>query len=312
MALRIIFMGTPQFAVPSLEALFSSSHSVIAVVTQPDRPRGRGQRLTISPVKAVAQQYGVLILQPVTVQDTTVINQMASLHPDLLVVVAYGKILPEALLTLAPRGGINVHASLLPRFRGAAPINWAIIEGEEETGITIMQITRGMDEGDILLQRAIPILPTDTAQTLHDRLAPLGATCLMEALTQMEEGSLTPRAQDHSLATYAPRLKKEDGKIQWNRNARDLYNLIRGVIPWPGAYTFRQKALLKIWWADWEETQTDKRPGEVVAIRPEALQVATGKGTLLLREVQPENRRRMHIQEYLAGYPIQPGECFDS
>lgn len=312
MALRVIFMGTPQFAVPSLEALFSSSHSVLAVVTQPDRPRGRGQRLTISPVKAVAQQYGVPILQPVTVQDTTVISQMASLHPDLLVVVAYGKILPEAILTLAPRGGINVHASLLPRYRGAAPINWAIIEGEEETGITIMQITRGMDEGDILLQRAIPILPTDTAQTLHDRLAPLGATCLMEALTQMEEGSLTPRVQDHSLATYAPRLKKEDGKIQWNRNARDLYNLIRGVIPWPGAYTFRRKTLLKIWWADWEETQTDKRPGEVVAIRPEALQVATGKGTLLLREVQPENRRRMHIQEYLAGYPIQPGECFDS
>lgn len=312
MALRIIFMGTPQFAVPSLEALFSSSHSVLAVVTQPDRPRGRGQRLTISPVKAVAQQYGVPILQPVTVQDTTVINQLASLHPDLLVVVAYGKILPEAMLTLTPRGGINVHASLLPRFRGAAPINWAIIEGEEETGITIMQITRGMDEGDILLQRAIPILPRDTAQTLHDRLAPLGATCLMEALTQMEEGSLTPRAQDHSLATYAPRLKKEDGKIQWNRNARDLYNLIRGVIPWPGAYTFRRKTLLKIWWADWEETQTDKRPGEVVAIRPEALQVATGKGVLLLREVQPENRRRMHIQEYLAGYPIQPGECFDS
>jgi methionyl-tRNA formyltransferase len=196
--------------------------------------------------------------------------------------------------------------------RGAAPINWAIINGEEETGITIMQIDVGMDEGDILLQRSIPIYPQDTAQSLHDRLAPLGAQCLLEAVTLIETGKIVPRRQDEREATYAPRLKKEDGHIDWEQPARDIYNRIRGVIPWPGAYTFRQGTLLKIWWADWEAAESGKRPGEVVAISPEAIRVATGAGTVLLREIQPENRRRMSVQEYLAGYPLQPGERFDS
>ncbi|RMF93661.1 MAG: methionyl-tRNA formyltransferase, partial [Nitrospinota bacterium] len=253
MSLRIIFMGTPQFAVPSLEALLSSPHTVLTVVTQPDRPRGRGQRVTVSPVKAVAQKHRVPVIQPTTLRDRELYAYFRSLRPDIMVVVAYGKFLPASLLTLPPRGCINVHASLLPRLRGAAPINWALIRGETETGITIMQMNERMDAGDILLQRAIPIGERDTAQTLHDRLAPLGAECLQEALRLIEEGKAVFRPQEERYATYAPRLKKEDGHIDWTRRARDLYNLIRGVIPWPGAYTFRQGSRLKIWWADWTD-----------------------------------------------------------
>ena len=236
--MRIVFMGTPEFAVPSLEALLKSDDRVVGIVTQPDRPRGRGQRLSPSPVKVIAQREQLPLLQPTKMKDPAFMAELSGWKPDFIAVAAFGRILPPAILSLPPRGCVNVHGSLLPKYRGAGPIQWAIINGETETGITTMLMDEGMDTGAILLQEKIPIVPEDTAGSLSPRLADLGGRLLVETLAQLKAGTLTPRPQDHAQASLAPLLKKEDGVIDRSLPATMIANRIIGLTPWPGAHTF--------------------------------------------------------------------------
>src|SRR5579885_2532384 len=232
--MRVVFLGTPEFAVPSLAAL-ASEHQIIAVLTQPDRPKGRGNQLTASPVKAAALDLNIPVYQPESVRRPESVELLKSLQAEMMVVVGYGQIIPQTLIDLPAHGVLNVHASLLPKYRGAAPIQWAIANGETETGVTIMQIDAGLDTGDILLQRSTPIGPDETAPELAARLAPLGAELLIEAIDQIANGTAHPKKQDEQQATYAPLLKKEDGRVDWTRPAGSIYNRLRGFTPWPGA-----------------------------------------------------------------------------
>jgi methionyl-tRNA formyltransferase len=301
-------MGTPDFAAASLEALLRSDNSVVGIVTQPDRPKGRGQILTPSPVKLLAQREQIPLLQPLKIKDTEFHHALAGWKPDLIAVAAFGRILPSAILSLPPLGCINVHASLLPKYRGAGPIQWAIINGETETGITTMLMDEGMDTGAMLLQKAIPITPDDTTGTLSPRLAELGGRLLVETIAQLKAGILTPRPQDTSQATLAPLLKKEGGAIDWSLSATALANRVRGLSPWPGAYTTLAGGdRWTIWRALALPGPVTKPPGIVVAITTEAIHVATGKGILAVTELQPANSRRMAVSQYLAGHPIAVG-----
>lgn len=307
MLMRIVFMGTPDFAVPSLEALLKSADPVVGIVTQPDRPKGRGQQLVPSPVKLIAQRAGVPLLQPMKMKAPEFLAALAAWKPDLIVVTAFGRILPPAILTMPPKGCINVHGSLLPKYRGAGPIQWAVINGETETGITTMLMDEGMDTGAMLLQMRLPIAPDDTAGTLSPRLAELGGRLLIETIAQLKAERLTPRAQDHSKATLAPLLKKEDGMIDWTLPATAIANRIRGLSPWPGAYTASGTDRWTIWRAAVvPETQT-ALPGTITAITKEAIHVATGAGVLAVKELQPANSRRMTVAQYLAGHPVSIG-----
>lgn len=306
--MRLVFMGTPDFAVASLEALLQSDDSVVGVVTQPDRPKGRGQVLTPSPVKLLAQREKIPLLQPLKMKDPEFLQTLAGWKPDLIAVTAFGRILPPVVLSLPPRGCINVHGSLLPKYRGAGPIQWAIINGEMETGITTMLMDEGMDTGAMLLQEAIPITPEDTAGTLSPRLAELGGRLLVETIARLKVGTLVPRQQDSSQATMAPLLKKEDGLIDWTLPAVTLANRVRGLAPWPGAYTSVPGGdRWTIWRAQAIPGPITKPPGAVVAVTNEAIHVATGEGVLALLELQPANSRRMVVSQYLAGHPIAIG-----
>lgn len=305
--MRVIFMGTPEFAVPSLEALLKSDDQVIGIITQPDRPKGRGQSLTSSPIKLIAERARLPLLQPTKMKDPGFLDALRAWKPDLITVAAFGRILPPAILNLPPRGCINVHGSLLPKYRGAGPIQWAIINGETETGITTMLMDEGMDTGAILLQERLPINVEDTAGTLSTRLAELGGRLLIKTITLLKAGTLVPRQQDHSQATLAPLLKKEDGVIDWAMSAMAIANRVRGLTPWPGAYTFAGKERWTIWRAEAIAEQVNGLPGTVTQVTKDAVHVATGNGVLILREVQPANRRRMTVSEYLAGHPISVG-----
>ncbi|MGB8427043.1 MAG: methionyl-tRNA formyltransferase [Desulfobacterales bacterium] len=309
---NIVFMGTPDFSVPCLETLHRSRHRVIQVVTQPDRPQGRGRRVYPPPVKTAALTLGLPVIQPEKIKTAAFIDTLARLHPDLMVVVAYGRILPPALLAIPAGGCVNVHASLLPLYRGAAPIHWAIINGETETGITTMLMDAGMDTGDILLTATEPIAPEDTAASLHDRLAVLGARVLDDTLEQLADGRLTPRPQLHARATLAPILKKEDGRIDWHRPAERIYDRIRGLTPWPGAFTFYDGKRLKIYKATaLPSSGPPAAPGTIVPGFPDELRVATGKGVICLLEVQGESGNRQTAEEYLRGHSIPAGTMFD-
>jgi methionyl-tRNA formyltransferase len=310
--MRIIFMGTPEFAVPSLEALLRSGDEIVGVVTQPDRPKGRGQELTAPPVKQLAERSGVPVLQPTKMKDPAFLSALQDWQPDVIAVAAFGRILPPTILSLPPRGCINVHGSLLPKYRGAAPIQWAIINGERETGITTMLMDEGMDTGAMLLQEAIPIEPDDTGGSLGAKLAQVGARLLIETLRQLKAGQLRPIVQDHSQATLAPILKKEHGLIDWNLSAAALANRVRGLSPWPGAYTFAQHQNQVERWNIWEARESDKagppdRPGTITKVEKDRLLVATGEGTLAITTIQPAGGRRMTVAQYLAGHPIAPG-----
>ena len=301
-------MGTPDFAVASLEALLQSDDSVVGVVTQPDRPKGRGQVLTPSPVKLLAQRANIPLLQPLKMKDSEFLQTLAGWKPDLIAVTAFGRILPPAILSLPPRGCINVHGSLLPKYRGAGPIQWAIINGETETGITTMLMDEGMDTGAMLLQEAIPIAADDTAGTLSPRLAELGGRLLVETIARVKTGTLVPRPQDSSRTTLAPLLTKEDGVIDWTLPAIALANRVRGLSPWPGAYTAVAGGdRWTIWRALALPGPTTKPPGVVVAVTNEAIHVATGEGVLALLELQPANSRRMAVSQYLAGHTLAVG-----
>ena len=305
--MRIVFMGTPEFAVPCLEALLKTEDTVVGIVTQPDRPKGRGQQLAPSPVKVIAQRQHLPLLQPTKMKDASFMAELSAWKPDLIAVAAFGRILPAAILSLPPRGCINVHGSLLPKYRGAGPIQWAIINGETETGITTMLMDEGMDTGAMLLQESVPIAPDDTAGTLSPRLAEVGGRLLVDTLVQLKKGALTPTRQDDSQATLAPLLKKEDGVIDWGMPAVRLANRIRGLTPWPGAYTFSKADRWTICRATAIDEPAPLAPGQIAALTKDAIHVATGRGMLAIRELQPANSRRMPAGQYLAGHPLQVG-----
>ena len=306
--MRIVFMGTPEFAVPSLAALLRSHHTVAGVVTQPDRPKGRGQELAASPIKQLAGQHKLPVLQPLKMKDPAFLDSLAAWKPDLIVVAAFGRILPKVILDLPPRGCINVHASLLPKYRGAGPIQWAIIRGERETGITTMLMDEGMDTGAVLLQEPLPIAPDDTAGTLSAKLAEVGGRLLIETIARLEKGGLVPQPQDHARATMAPLLKKEDGLLDWTLPALELANRVRGLSPWPGAHTYLGEDRWVIWSASADDrSAAGGPPGTVVQATKEGLLVATGSGLLRIVEFQPANSRRMSVAQYLAGHKLAPG-----
>jgi len=301
--MRTVFFGTPEFAAVALEALVASEHVVTGVVCQPDKPAGRGRHLAAPPVKAAALRAGLPLAQPNSVRTTTILDTVRAWAPDVVIVAAYGKILPPALLTLPPLGCINIHASLLPHYRGAAPIHWAIARGEAVTGITIMQMDAGMDTGDILLQRETPIDAVDTGQTLHDRLARLGADAVLAALAGLERGTLTRTPQDPSRATLAPLLRKDDGRIDWAHAAVDLERLVRAFDPWPSAFTFiggKRLRVLRARVSAAEPGTSQAAPGTVLATGA-AIAVATGSGVLLLDAVQLEGRKRLSAAEFVRG-----------
>jgi methionyl-tRNA formyltransferase len=302
--MRVLFYGTPEFALPTLEALLAR-HQVLACVTQPDRPAGRGQRLMTPPVKRRAEAAGIPVVQPGRLRDPDWPERLARFGAEVAVVVAFGQILPKAVLDVPARGSINVHASLLPRYRGAAPIAWAIIRGEVETGITTFQMDAGMDTGDILLQEATPIAPEETAGELGERLARLGADVLRRTLDQLD--SITPVPQDHGAATLAPRLRKEDGWLHLTDAARALANRVRGCNPWPGAALMTPAGRLLIWRATVVPHPTSAPPGTLVATGPGATAIVTGEHLLLPGLVQPESKKAMAWEDFLRGARLGPG-----
>ena len=308
--LRIVFMGTPQFACPTLQMLIDRGERVVAVVTQPDRPKGRGQQTQPPPVKELAVRHGIPVLQPVKVRAPEAIEEIRSLAPDLIVVVAFGQILPKSLLEIPPHGCINVHASLLPRYRGAAPINWAIINGESEAGVTTMQMDVGLDTGDMLVKRATPISPDDDAQSLHDRLSIIGAEAMGETLDLLAVGKLAPEKQDDSLSNYAPMLKKEDGRIDWHQPASAVACRISGVTPWPGAYTFLEGKLLKLFRPS--VGSGNGAPGTILAADRSGLEIACNGGSVIIRELQLEGKRRLGVGDFLAGCRLLPGTVLEA
>lgn len=305
--LRLIFMGTPDFAVPSLQALLDGPDQVVAVVCQPDRGRGRGKILSPPPVKILAEQHGLPVLQPESVKTAPFLEQIRQLAPDLLVVVAYGKILPDALLRLPPLGAINVHGSLLPKYRGAAPIQWAVINGERQTGITIMQLDAGMDTGPILLSVPVAIGPQETAGALFDRLALLGGETLALALDTLKKGQLVPVPQEHALATAAPMLTKEQGHLDWNLPAQRLHCLIRGLDPWPSAFSFFEGKRYRFFNPEIVLMRSSEPPGTICRADSQGLLIATGADCLLIRAIQPEGKKRMEVADCLRGGRITPG-----
>jgi methionyl-tRNA formyltransferase len=302
---RVIFMGTPEFACPTLLRLIERGEQVVAVVTQPDRPKGRGQKLMPPPVKELALKHGIPILQPLKVRNPEVIEQLRDLRPDVIVVVAFGQILPKSLLEIPPRGCINVHASLLPRYRGAAPLNWCIVNGEQETGVTTMLMDVGLDTGPMLLKRSTPIDENEDIIALHGRMSAMGAQLLSETLDGVVAGSIVPQEQDSALSCYAPLLKKEDGLIDWNRDARSIHNQVRGLVVWPGAFTWLDGQVLKIYRS--RVGSGDGLPGQVLRSDKLGLEVACQGGSLIIDEVQLAGKKRLDAGSFLAGYAVSAG-----
>lgn len=306
--LRTVFMGTAPFAVPCLRAMVEAGHRVLAVVSQPDRPTGRGMKLQPTAVKAAALEYGLPVLQPEKASQPEFIQSLRDLAPEAIVVVAYGQILRQALLDIPPLGCINVHGSLLPKLRGAAPIQWSIIDGLPETGVTTMFMDAGMDTGDMILKAATPIRPEDTAGSLAERLAPLGAELLVRTLGLLQNGAAPREPQDESLSTPARMLRKEDGAVRWGETAVQIRNRIHGCNPSPGAYALREGSPVKLWRAECVDTLGSERPGTLLSLAP--LTIQTGEGALRLLEVQPQSRGRLSGEDFARGYRLQPGEVW--
>lgn len=305
--MRIVFMGTPEFAVPSLEALVRAGHQVAGVFCQPDKPVGRHQnRLQPPPVKVCAQEHDLPVWQPEKLRDGTALAILKELDPELIVVAAYGRILPDDILALPPKGCVNVHSSLLPKYRGSAPINWAVINGDAETGVTVMHMASELDAGDIILQRSTPIHPEETAETLYGRLAAMGGELIVEAAARIEAGTAPRVPQDHEKATLAPMLSKALSPIDWTQSAQSVFNKIRGLYPWPGATTdIISGEPMKLWGAQVVEKRTDAFPGAIIAANKNGIDVACGDGlTLRILELQPPGKKRMTAAAYLAGHPI--------
>lgn len=328
--MRIVFMGTPDFSVPTLQALIASEHEIVAVVTQPDKPKGRGKAIQMSPVKETALAYGIPVLQPVRARDEEFIGQIRKLAPDVCVVIAFGQILPEELLQIPRYGCVNIHASLLPRYRGASPIQWAVINGDEESGVTTMMMDAGMDTGDMLEKRVVRLDQAETGGSLSDRLSILGGDLILSTLEKMENGSIIRTPQDHEQATYVKKIPKSLGEIDWTMSAAAIERLIRGLNLWPSAYTYYKGKLLKIWEAQ-APSETDNRQisgkrlekagsdrqsensksglyGEVIGVEGDRLHVQTGEGVLSITALQLEGKKRMDAAAFLRGYPVRAGE----
>jgi methionyl-tRNA formyltransferase len=302
-------MGTPEFAVPSLEMLIKEGHEVLAAVTQPDKPKGRGNKLCAPPVKEFALKHSIEVLQPSKIKTDEFVEQIRALGPDLLITAAYGKILSKDLLDVPVLGCINVHGSLLPSYRGAAPIHWAIINGEKTTGITTMFTDVGLDTGDILLKRELEIGPDITVGEMHDKMAILGAEVLKDTLTELVKGSLERKPQDDTLSSYAPILTKEVGLIDWSKTAQQIHNLVRGIDPWPGAFTLMSGNRMRIWstsLATYKETSL--AIGEIVEVSDDGILVKCFNGYILIKEVQFDSSKRMSVSDYIRGHKIDVGE----
>ena len=305
--MRVIFMGTPDFAVPSLEALLTK-HEVVLVVTQPDKPKGRGKKMVPTPVKACALEHGIPVLQPEKVKEPEFVEQLRSYEPDLIAVTAFGQILSEPILEMPKYGCINVHGSLLPKYRGAAPMQWSIIDGEKVTGITTMYMAKGLDSGDMLLKAEVEITDEDTFATIHDKMAVTGANLLLDTLDQLEAGTLERIPQDHDAATYAPMITKETGHIDWSKNRQDIINLIRGLNPVPAAYTIYEEEVLKIFGAVISDVQADDAAnGEIVAVVKKGFVVKCGDGFVLGTEGRALGGKRMMTDAYLRGHAMKEG-----
>ena len=307
--MRLIFMGSPEFAIPSLRKFVQSGHQIAAVVTVPDKPKGRGQKLSESAVKTFAREHGLKIFTPVNLKDEGFVGALRELNPDLMVVVAF-RILPEVVFTIPPKGTINLHASLLPKYRGAAPINWAIMNGETKSGLTTFYIKKKVDTGNVIMQRELEIDPEESFGELHDRMAQLGAEVLLETVDSIDRGEARAIKQDDSLATPAPKIKPEHCRIDWSRKAIEIKNQIRGLAPAPGAFSKFRGKILKIFRSRLvEHAQSAGDSGTVIESgQKESLWVKTGAGALSLLEVQPEGKRRMNIEEFVRGYRIQADE----
>ncbi len=305
--MRIVFMGTPDFAVGALEALVEAGHQVAAVVTQPDKPKGRGKEMQVTPVKACALKHNIPVFQPARVKTPEAVETLRGYEAQLFVVAAFGQILSKEILDMPEFGCINIHASLLPKYRGAAPIQWAIIEGEKETGITLMQMDEGLDTGDMLAKCVVPIEDRDTGETLFSKLAAAGAKLLVDTLPQIEAGSIRPQPQRDEESCYAGMIKKEMGLLDWSQPALKLERLVRGLNSWPSAFTRLNGKTLKIWEAAVEEKNTEKEPGTVAEVTREAVKVQTKEGLLVLKSVQLEGKKRMDVKDFLLGCPLQAG-----
>jgi methionyl-tRNA formyltransferase len=301
-------MGTPEAAAISLECLLKGPDPVVGVVTQPDRPAGRGQKRTPSPVQRVAESHHIPVLAPEKIRDHAFLNTLKGWAPELIVVVAYGRILPPSVLELPPQGCLNVHYSLLPKYRGAAPIAWAILGGEEKSGVTTMRLVEKMDAGPVLLQEEVPLAPDETAASLEAKLIPIGARLLVETIHRLKDGSITPKPQREEEVTYAPILKKEDGKIDWSQPAKAIERRVRALYPWPSAYTYLKGKLLKIYRAAVITVEERGVSGEIVRADRQGLWISTGHGALSLEEVQLENRKRLPAAEFLKGARIEKGD----
>jgi len=312
--MRIVFMGTPDFAVPCLEQLVSNGYKVIEVVTQPDRPKGRKRELTPPPVKEAALKYQIPVFQPEKLRDEEAVEHILTLKPDLIVTAAYGQILPKEIIQLPKYGCINVHASLLPKYRGGAPIHKSIIDGESETGVTIMYMVEKLDAGDILTQVKVPIESTDTVGSVHDKLATAGSSLLLETIPKLIKGELRQIKQDETKVSFAWNIKREDEKIDWNKSAGEIYNQIRGLNPWPVAYTLLEDQVFKVWWADVIDLEKKEgvEPGTVLEVSPNGIEVACGKGILRLLEVQPAGKKRLSASDFVrgAGAGLSSGKIF--
>lgn len=299
---RILFMGTPDFAVPCLEALIADGYTVVAAVTQPDRPVGRKQVMTPPPVKEAALRHGIPVLQPEKIKAPEALEEVLSLRPDLIVTAAYGQILPKQLLEAPGFGCINVHASLLPKYRGGAPIHKAIIAGEKESGVTIMYMVEALDAGDMLSKVTVPIEERDTAGTLFDKLSAEGAKLLVKTLPGLLAGEIVPEPQDHEQATFAPTIKRSEEKVDWTKTAEEVYNQVRGLNPWPVAFTTYQGKNWKIWWVEKHSaTSQGAEPGTIIAREQDGLVIACGSGAVKLTELQPEGKKRMSALDFLRG-----------
>lgn len=309
--MRIVYMGTPDFAVAALEAIIAAGHQVVAVVTQPDKEKGRGKAISMSPVKECALKNNIEVFQPVKLRNNPeAVEQLRSYNADMFVVAAFGQILTEEVLNMPKYGCINIHASLLPAYRGAAPIQWAILDGLEETGVTIMQMDKGIDTGDILMQETLAIESTDTGESLFDKLSILGAKAIVRAIPLIEEGSLVPQKQDDSLSNYAKMLNKEMGKINWEDDAVKIERYVRGLNSWPSAFSFIKGKQLKIWKSEVadEVTPGNDLTGTIVAVDKKSFSVACGTGVLRILEVQLEGKKRMDVDAFARGYEIKVGD----
>ena len=310
--MRIVFMGTPDFSVPTLEALVASEHEVVGVVTQPDKPKGRGKEIHMSPVKECALQHNIPVYQPVRARDEAFVDEMRALNPDVMVVIAFGQILPKSLLELPKYGCVNIHASLLPKYRGAAPIQWAVINGDEETGITTMMMDVEMDTGDMLEKTVVKLDPEETGGSLFDRLSLLGGDLILSTLSKLEKGEITPVPQDHEKATYVKKISKSMGDIDWTMDAVSIERLVRGLNPWPSAFTRWNGKMLKIWEAKVLPDPDVKFPcGSVISASDEGLKIQTGAGVLCVTSLQLEGKKRMDTAAFLRGYQVAVGSMME-